>query len=145
MRSRWPTPTGTRRSFPIGPVKPKTPPSQTLPLRRRPRRSRPARFAAPTASPSTTSCCASRKRSARPRATPAATRSSASSADRASMKRGWFLAIVALLLLLLGLQARLWWGEGGLREARQLRAQVAEQKAENARLQQRNDALAGEV
>jgi cell division protein FtsB len=61
------------------------------------------------------------------------------------MKRGWFLAIVALGLLLFGLQAKLWWGEGGLREARQLRAKVAEQKAENERLKQRNDALAAEV
>jgi cell division protein FtsB len=61
------------------------------------------------------------------------------------MKRGWLLALVALALLLLGLQAKLWWGEGGLREARALRAKVAEQRAENERLKQRNDALAAEV
>jgi len=61
------------------------------------------------------------------------------------MKRGWFLALVALALLVAGLQAKLWWGDGGWREAQALRRTVAEQKAENARLQQRNDALAAEV
>ena len=61
------------------------------------------------------------------------------------MKRGWFLALLALAALLCGLQAKLWWGEGGLREARALRAKVAEQRAENERLKQRNDALAAEV
>ena len=61
------------------------------------------------------------------------------------MKRGWFLALIALAGLLLGLQAKLWWGEGGLREARALRVKVEAQRAENARLQQRNDALAAEV
>jgi cell division protein FtsB len=61
------------------------------------------------------------------------------------MKRGWLLVIAVLALLLLGLQAKLWWGEGGWNEAQALRATVAEQKAENARLQQRNDALAAEV
>ena len=61
------------------------------------------------------------------------------------MKRGWLLVLAVLALLLLGLQAKLWWGEGGWREAQALRRTVAEQKAENARLQQRNDALAAEV
>jgi cell division protein FtsB len=61
------------------------------------------------------------------------------------MKRGWLIALLAFALLLVGLQAKLWWGDGGWREAQQLRATVAEQKAENARLQQRNDALAAEV
>ena len=61
------------------------------------------------------------------------------------MKRGWFLALIALAGLLFGLQAKLWWGNGGLREARVLRAKVEAQRAENARLQQRNDALAAEV
>ena len=61
------------------------------------------------------------------------------------MKRGWLLVLAVLALLLLGLQAKLWWGDGGWREAQALRRTVAEQKAENARLQQRNDALAAEV
>ena len=41
------------------------------------------------------------------------------------MKRGWLLVLAVLALLLLGLQAKLWWGEGGWREAQQLRATVA--------------------
>ncbi|MGH8029272.1 MAG: cell division protein FtsB [Arenimonas sp.] len=61
------------------------------------------------------------------------------------MKRSWFLALVALGLLLAGLQAKLWWGDGGWRDAQTLRATVAAQRAENKRLQQRNDALAAEV
>ena len=61
------------------------------------------------------------------------------------MKRGWLLAVFALAALLCGLQAKLWWGEGGLAQARALRAKVEQQRAENTRLQQRNDALAAEV
>ena len=49
------------------------------------------------------------------------------------------------LLVLVALQAKLWWGEGGLREARELDVRVSDQRAENARLQQRNDALTAEV
>lgn len=59
------------------------------------------------------------------------------------MRRWWVLAL--LLLALVALQAKLWWGEGGLGEARQLQARVGEQRGENARLQQRNDALEAEV
>ena len=59
------------------------------------------------------------------------------------MRRWWVLAL--LLLALVALQAKLWWGEGGLGEARELDRQVADQRAENARLQQRNDALSAEV
>ena len=50
-----------------------------------------------------------------------------------------------LLLVLAGLQYKLWLGEGGLGEARALEQRVSEQRTENARLQQRNDALEAEV
>ncbi len=59
------------------------------------------------------------------------------------MRRWWPIAL--LLLALMGLQAKFWWGDGGLREARALEARVEEQRRENARLQQRNDALSAEV
>lgn len=55
----------------------------------------------------------------------------------------WLIPL--LLLLLLGLQYKLWWGEGGRREVDALRATVATQEAENVRLRQRNAALAAEV
>ena len=59
------------------------------------------------------------------------------------MRRWWVLAL--LLLAFVALQAKLWWGEGGLGEARELDLRVSDQRAENARLQQRNDALSAEV
>ena len=59
------------------------------------------------------------------------------------MRRWWVLAL--LLLALAGLQAKLWWGDGGLGDARDLQQRVQEQRRENARLQQRNDALSAEV
>jgi cell division protein FtsB len=58
--------------------------------------------------------------------------------------RRWWL-LLALLALLLGLQSKLWLGERGLPDARDLRHGVEQQRAENARLQQRNDALSAEV
>jgi cell division protein FtsB len=53
--------------------------------------------------------------------------------------------LLALLALLAALQAKLWFGAGGLPDARRLEETVREQRAENARLQQRNDALGAEV
>ena len=47
--------------------------------------------------------------------------------------------------MLAALQAKLWFGSGGLPDARELRQTVQQQRAENARLQQRNDALSAEV
>jgi cell division protein FtsB len=62
------------------------------------------------------------------------------------LRRWWVLALLLLALLaLVGLQVKLWWGEGGLGEARALDVRVSAQRAENARSQQRNDALSAEV
>jgi cell division protein FtsB len=57
------------------------------------------------------------------------------------------LRLVALILLalLLALGVKLWAGEWGLREITRLKAQIEEQKAENAQLKQRNDTLAADV
>jgi cell division protein FtsB len=53
--------------------------------------------------------------------------------------------IAVLLLLVLVLQIKLWFGDGGLLEVRQLRDEIATQQEENARLRERNAALAAEV
>lgn len=55
----------------------------------------------------------------------------------------WFVSgLVGLLILL---QYRLWFAEGGLAEASRLREQLAKAEAENSALTARNDALAREV
>jgi len=59
------------------------------------------------------------------------------------VKRWW--PLLALVLLLAGLQAKLWWGEGGWSAARELRQKVNQQRVENEKLRQRNDALSAEV
>ena len=53
--------------------------------------------------------------------------------------------LALLLVLLLLLQYRLWMAEDGVRQMWQLRATVAEQRAENAELRRRNEALEAEV
>ncbi len=53
--------------------------------------------------------------------------------------------LAVLLLLLLLLHYRLWMAEDGARQMWQLRATVAEQRAENAELRRRNEALEAEV
>lgn len=53
--------------------------------------------------------------------------------------------MAVLLLLLLLLQYRLWLAEDGVRQMWQLRDTVAEQRAENAELRRRNEALEAEV
>ena len=53
--------------------------------------------------------------------------------------------LVAMPGLLMLLQYRLWFGEGGITERRSLEAQVASDSAENQRLTQRNEALADRV
>lgn len=52
---------------------------------------------------------------------------------------------IVVLLLLLGLQYRLWLGDGGLRENAVLRTQIAAQERENAQLLERNKVLDAEV
>lgn len=58
------------------------------------------------------------------------------------MYRPMLLALLGLLMLL---QYRLWFGEGGINERQSLKAQVANDSAENQRLTQRNEALADRV
>jgi len=55
------------------------------------------------------------------------------------------LLALALLVLLLALQWRLWEGEGGRKEVEALRVTVEKQRKENAALQVRNEALSAEV
>lgn len=55
------------------------------------------------------------------------------------------LIALLLLVLLVLLQLRFWGGEGGWRQVEALDEAVAEQRAENSRLQLRNDALSAEV
>jgi cell division protein FtsB len=50
-----------------------------------------------------------------------------------------------LLLLLIGLQLKLWTGNGSMREVDSLRVAVKKQSQENAALQTRNQALAADV
>ena len=58
------------------------------------------------------------------------------------MYRPMLLALLGLLMLL---QYRLWFGQGGINERHSLEAQVANDSAENQRLTQRNEALADRV
>ncbi len=51
----------------------------------------------------------------------------------------------ALLVLLVLVQYRLWFGEGGMREVGDLRAEIATQRKENQLLRERNRTLAAEV
>jgi cell division protein FtsB len=53
--------------------------------------------------------------------------------------------LVILLLLLLALQVKLWFGEGGYSDVRRLEVRVQEQAAENEVLAQRNRELQAEV
>lgn len=55
----------------------------------------------------------------------------------------WLLAVLVVLLLLL--QLRLWFGDGSVVEVWRLRRQVQAQHEENIRLRERNEALAAEV
>ena len=52
---------------------------------------------------------------------------------------------VLLLLVLVYLQYRLWFGDGSLQEVWELHREVEAQREENLRLRERNDALDAEV
>ncbi|MGH8113043.1 MAG: cell division protein FtsB [Rhodanobacteraceae bacterium] len=52
---------------------------------------------------------------------------------------------LVLITLLIGLQVKLWTGDGGMRDLRAIRARVTEQHADNAKLKHRNDALRADV
>ena len=53
--------------------------------------------------------------------------------------------VIALLLLLVYLQYRLWFGDGNLLDVIQLGDEVEAQREENIRLRERNDTLDAEV
>ena len=55
------------------------------------------------------------------------------------------LVIVTLIALTLYLQYSLWYTRGGIRDVDKLKTAVAEQKAEIARLKERNRSLSAEV
>ncbi len=55
----------------------------------------------------------------------------------------WLLVI--LIVLLVGLQYRLWWGEGGRLELQRLQQQAEDYERENRVLRERNAALAQQV
>lgn len=55
------------------------------------------------------------------------------------------LLTLVLLAVLIGLQVKLWFGEGGRRDVERLTHAVAVQQQENDRLRQRNAALSAEV
>ncbi|MBK6728511.1 MAG: cell division protein FtsB [Xanthomonadales bacterium] len=53
--------------------------------------------------------------------------------------------MLGLIVLLIGLQAKLWFGQGGRPEVQHLQERVATQRRENAELRKRKEALAAEV
>lgn len=61
------------------------------------------------------------------------------------LKHPYRWLVLGLIALLIGLQGKLWFGQGGRPEVRHLQERVATQRRENAELRRRNDALAAEV
>lgn len=55
------------------------------------------------------------------------------------------ILIAVLVTIILGLQYRLWIGEGSIAHVVQLQGQIKKQQAENDRLRERNRLLAAEV
>ncbi|MDH1104770.1 cell division protein FtsB [Pseudomonas otitidis] len=61
------------------------------------------------------------------------------------MAKSPYWLFVVLILVLSGLQYRLWVGDGSLAQVAELEKQIAEQKGENVRLLERNRILEAEV
>ncbi|MBC9249723.1 cell division protein FtsB [Pseudomonas alcaligenes] len=61
------------------------------------------------------------------------------------MSKAPYWLFVVLVLILSGLQYRLWVGEGSLAQVTELKRQIAEQQGENERLLERNRILEAEV
>lgn len=61
------------------------------------------------------------------------------------MNKTPYWLFLVLILLLAGLQYRLWVGEGGLAEVSELKRQIGQQKGENQHLLERNRILEAEV
>ncbi|WP_372875987.1 cell division protein FtsB [Pseudomonas sp.] len=59
--------------------------------------------------------------------------------------RSPYWLLVVLILLLVGLQYRLWVGDGSLAQATDLKQQIADQQGANQRLLERNRILEAEV
>lgn len=59
--------------------------------------------------------------------------------------RSPYWLFVLLLVLLGGLQYRLWWGDGGIKHTDELKKQIATQEAENKKLLEKNRQLEAEV
>lgn len=55
------------------------------------------------------------------------------------------VAIAVLIVVLAGLQYRIWLSDDGAREVSRLRGEIEEQRAENDQLRERNRTLAAEV
>lgn len=55
----------------------------------------------------------------------------------------WVVALLVILLLVI--QQRLWFGDGGLHEIKVREAEIAEREAHNAKLRERNAALQADV
>ena len=65
--------------------------------------------------------------------------------DDSPIMRSPYWLFVVLILLLAGLQYRLWVGDGSLAQVTDLQRQIAEQQGENERLLERNRILEAEV
>lgn len=62
-----------------------------------------------------------------------------------NMSKAPYWLFVTLVVVLAGLQYRLWVGEGSLAQVNELQQQIADQQGENERLLERNRILEAEV